>query len=125
MFSWSAIVRGAAAKGLELDGNTLVTDRKCRRHYGTNMSVPFIHGKHAAADLYIDNFDGSQRANNQMSWMVRKGRNLSTSSTACVKRSFYQKYWVGQQRFTCLDLLASDLDQAPAVSTDSVSRFIC
>jgi len=59
---WSAIVRGAVARGLEPNGGGLVELRKCRLHYGTPVAQRFIPGKHSESDAYIDELTGEKYA---------------------------------------------------------------
>jgi len=60
--SWSAVARGAVARGLEPDGGGMVELRMCRMHYGTPMGERFVTGKHDAEDAYIDELTGEKRA---------------------------------------------------------------
>jgi hypothetical protein len=61
-FPWSAVVRGAVARGLEPNGGGLVELRKCRLHYGTPISERFIPGEHSESDSYIDELTGVKYA---------------------------------------------------------------
>ena len=123
--SWSAVVRGAAAKGLEIGGKGLVKNRKCRRHYGTDSCPSFIYGVHAQTDAYIDDFDGVQRARDQMAWLVKRGQNLSSSTTAKSKLTFCQNFWIGTTRKAQVILLASAADVAAKSASHMVSHHLC
>ncbi|KAG9187462.1 hypothetical protein G6011_05333 [Alternaria panax] len=116
--AWSAIVRGAAAKGLEGDGRTEVKNRKCRRYYGTDFYTAFIPGKHKEVDSFMCEFTGIKCAYNQMEWMLKKGQDLATKSDAHGTKSFYQQFWLGDSRTVSLDLLAADIDKALQRSRD-------
>lgn len=61
-YPWSAVVRGAVARGLEPNGGGLVELRKCRLHYGTPVSQRFVPGKHSESDSYIDELTGEKYA---------------------------------------------------------------
>ena len=63
---WSAVARGAVARGLEPDGAGMVELRKCRLHYGTPVAQRFIPGVHSESDAYIDELTGEKRARGQM-----------------------------------------------------------
>ncbi|KAI9764517.1 MAG: hypothetical protein M1839_005887 [Geoglossum umbratile] len=78
-FPWSAVVRGAVARGLEPDGGGLVELRKCRYHYGTPVSQSFNPSKHLAKDSYIDELTGERFAKGQMHWLLSKGEALPVS----------------------------------------------
>ncbi|KAI2482515.1 Hsp70 family protein [Pyrenophora tritici-repentis] len=116
--AWSAIVRGAAAKGLEGDGRAEIKNRKCRRYYGTSYNAHFIPGKHKEIDSFISEFDGVKRASNQVEWILKKGQDLATKSASHGSMRFHQNFWVGDERSTSLSLLASDSYQAPLRSKD-------
>jgi hypothetical protein len=78
-YAWSAVVCGAAAKALEGDGRPLICNRKCRRHYGTTCSEPFISDIHRVDNLYLCSYTGLKMAKRQISWHLKKGQDLSTS----------------------------------------------
>ena len=72
----TAIVRGAVLKGLEPRSGPTKTEvvRRARRSYGVPTNQPYIEGKHAELDLYVDRVTGDRLARNQISWFVRKVR---------------------------------------------------
>ncbi|KAF1950892.1 Hsp70 family protein [Byssothecium circinans] len=111
--AWSAISRGATAKGLESDGRNAVKFRKCRRHYGTGCNPIFQRGVHLESESYICKFTGVKRASNQMSWVISKGEELSTSAPLHGSVAFFMPLWPGDSRKTSLKLLAADSDIAP------------
>jgi hypothetical protein len=119
---WSAVVRGAAAKGLEGAKKSAIKIRKCRRYYGTDFSPPFEAGKHKEADSYVDAYDGLKYARNQMAWLLTLGQDLSTSKKVHAKASFYISLWPGQKREYTMSLLASNGPKAAQRSVDKVSR---
>ncbi|KAH7093078.1 hypothetical protein FB567DRAFT_487211 [Paraphoma chrysanthemicola] len=118
-YAWSAVVRGAAAKGLEIDNDALVKNRKCRRHYGTAATHIFVAGVHPQSDLYTCPFTGDKRADNCMEWLIQKGQSLSTSASACTKLPLCLDFWMGEDRTANLKLLASNHDVAAARSVHS------
>jgi hypothetical protein len=119
--SWSAVVRGAAAKGLEGDGRAPIKNRKCRRYYGTDFVATFVLGKHREADASICSYTGLKQANNQMEWLLKKGQDLSTKNDSHAKVSFCQFFWPNDKRVAHMDLLACDGEKGPVRSLDKVS----
>ncbi|KAI8935133.1 hypothetical protein NX059_007727 [Plenodomus lindquistii] len=116
--AWSAIVRGAAAKGLEGDGRAPIMTRKCRRFYGTPFSAPFVLGRHKESDSYIDPYDGTKRADNQVKWLLKTGQDLSTRETSHAQFHLVKHFWPGVSRNAIIDLMASDVQNAPQGSQD-------
>ncbi|KAJ4295217.1 hypothetical protein N0V90_007228 [Kalmusia sp. IMI 367209] len=111
--AWTAIVRGATAKGLEGDGRTTIKFRKCRRHYGTSCTLPFQPGVHRESDSYMCMYQGHKRADNQMSWIVKKGQQLGTADLSHGKIPIHRNFWTDERRVASLRLLAADCDLAP------------
>ncbi|KAF1966104.1 hypothetical protein BU23DRAFT_574352 [Bimuria novae-zelandiae CBS 107.79] len=114
--AWSAIARGAAAKGLEGDGRTPIRSRICRRHYGTDCSSLFQAGKHRKIDGYIDPYTGLKRANNQMNWLISKGQELATTEVDHGKLTMGYNMWEGSNKAMSVLLMACDVDKAPTRS---------
>lgn len=108
-------------KGLEGDGRQPIKSRKCRRHYGTDCSTTFVAGRHEEVDSYICRFTGRKKACDQMSWLVKKGQDLSTSEASHVSHAFNSSRWLDAKKTTSVDLLASDEDEASGRCTDPVS----
>jgi hypothetical protein len=119
-YSWSAVARGTAAKGLEIQTNTknVVAARKCRRYYGTSKNPIFVKGKHREFEATISKYDGHKRARRQMDWLLKKGQDLSTSEPAHAKITLSTNFWPGEKRESRLELLASNKEHAPIRSTD-------
>lgn len=117
---WSAVARGAAAKGLEGGINGVVSNRKCRRYYGTKCNPIFVDRKHKKEDAFISEYDGFKRARHQMDWLLKKGQDLPTSKAAHAKMSFRTGFWPTEIRQSKLTLMASDQDKGPKRSVDQV-----
>ena len=113
-------MRGAAAKGLEDDKNSVVTQRKARRHYGTPCSQTFDMFQHEEHDAYFDSYDGSKRANNQMHWLIFKGQDMQVSKATHAKTSLTCKFWAGAPRKTTWKFVACETDEAPRGSRETV-----
>jgi hypothetical protein len=110
-YAWSAVVRGAAAKGLEGDGGPPIRNRKCRRHYGSACSQLFVSCVHREADSYICSYTGKKKADRQISWHLRKGQDLSTSELPHAKLPMYATFWPHEDRKVEVSLWASDIDK--------------
>jgi hypothetical protein len=111
-YSWSAVVRGAAAMALEGDGRPPIRNRKCRRHYGTACTQSFISGIHREADSFVCSYTGLKRAKNQISWHLKKGQDLSTSNLPHASLPMYTTFWPHDKRTVNLSLWATDIDKA-------------
>ncbi|KAF1833755.1 hypothetical protein BDW02DRAFT_589443 [Decorospora gaudefroyi] len=116
--AWSAIVRGAAVKGLEGDGRAPIKNRKCRRSYGTDYDTQFIPGVHKEADSYFSRHEQAKRALHQMEWLLEKGQDLAANAEFHGDHEFYQRFKQGGSRVRSLKLFATDFDKAPRRSKD-------
>jgi len=112
-YAWSAVVRGAAAKGLEGDGRPPIRNRKCRRHYGSGCDRSFVSGVHREADSFICPFKDNKMAREQIVWHLKKGQDLSTCELPHAKLPLSTTFWSNQIRKVGLSLWATDLDHAP------------
>jgi hypothetical protein len=119
-YAWSAVVRGAAAKGLEGDGRSSIRNRKCRRHYGTGCVESFIHGLHREIDSFKCPYSGLKMARNQMNWHLKRGQDLSVSELPHTKARMSCKFWPNETKKMNVILKAADTDQAPS-RDDNVS----
>ncbi|KAF2130413.1 Hsp70 family protein [Dothidotthia symphoricarpi CBS 119687] len=124
-YAWSAVVRGAAAKGLEGDGRAPIKNRKCRRFYGTAFSALFDPNLHDEADAFVDKYDGMMRARNRVEWLLKTGQQLSTSEMTHAKLQMCAYLWPHDIRERTVNLLASDETVAPSSSYCGVSRRLC
>jgi hypothetical protein len=113
-YAWSAVVRGAAAKALEGDGRPLIRNRKCRRHYGTACSEPFISGIHRVDDLYLCSYTGLKMAKRQISWHLKKGQDLSTSKMPHASLTLTSSFWAHEVRTVTVTLWATEIEEAPS-----------
>jgi hypothetical protein len=94
--------------------------RKNRRHYGTPVSPIFNARKHNESDSYIDPYDGMERANNQMNWLLKKGKDLPSSGPAHAKIIMKKSFWLDEKRDCYLELRASNNANAPNRSVHTV-----
>jgi hypothetical protein len=117
--AWSAVVRGAVARGLESQTADLIYLRKCRRHYGTPASEPFSAFKHQEEDMYVDEHDGEKYAKGQMSWLITKGCALVSSQARHAEIELYRTFDAGESRVFKARLVACDDDVAPRRYADA------
>jgi hypothetical protein len=120
ILSWSAVVRGAAAKGIE-GPNKAVMLRKSRRHYGTACSVPFVHGLHLEADSFLCEYDHSKWASSQARWLIKKGQDLSVGDATHASIDMSNIFWAAGEPEMTMNFLACDFDVAPTRSVHTVS----
>jgi hypothetical protein len=68
---WSAIVRGAALRGLE---GSFVRDKYCKRHYGIQISKPYDGSPDIPSeDIWENPFRGGEKfARGYMDWRIKK-----------------------------------------------------
>jgi hypothetical protein len=87
--SQSAIVRGAALRGLEGTRPDVVI---AKRHYGWCWDEDFREGVDDEANSYVDKFDGRKRCRGRMHWVISKVLYRSPNSTQllCIDPDFVQ-----------------------------------
>jgi hypothetical protein len=117
------VVRGAVAKALQGDVNIIAT-RKNRRHYGTSCNHVFDASIHKESDAYVDEYDGVKRAENQMDWLLKQGKDLPTPGAAHAKIDMNTNFWLGEKRQCWLELRACNKSKAPRRSCDNVGASI-
>ncbi|KAF2192229.1 hypothetical protein K469DRAFT_620267 [Zopfia rhizophila CBS 207.26] len=111
---WSAVVRGAVAKGLEPHSDSLISMRKCRRSYGIATSQPFSNFKHANEDEYDDPFDGTKKAKDQMLWLIKKGDALLSNTPKHAEVNLCQCFGLRDSKKFRTSLVSCDLNDPPA-----------
>lgn len=121
VYAWSAVVRGAAAKGIERDTRPVVLNRKCRRHYGTGCNEAFDSTVHQERDSFICPYSGTKLAHNQVSWHLRKGQDLSTSELPHASFLMCSNFWAHEMRVVKLNLWACNFNKAPKWQKHQVS----
>ncbi|KAH8723592.1 Hsp70 family protein [Phaeosphaeriaceae sp. PMI808] len=123
-YAWSAVVRGATAKGLEGDGRPAIRSRKCRRHYGTHCNESFVEGRHRESESFICPFTGKKKAQDQISWHLKKGQDLPTSEFPHAKLALHRIFMPGlMPSDMTVTLWASDIDLAPNRMKNKVSHI--
>ncbi|KAH6663115.1 hsp70-like protein [Halenospora varia] len=86
-FSQSAIVRGAAIRGLM---GLRPSKRLARRHYGYSISFPFREGIDDQEYSWIDDWSGDKWCRNRMEWFINKVavESLGDSIDSYTKKTF-------------------------------------
>lgn len=118
--AWSAVSRGAVLRGLE---GSLVTNRRCRRNYGTRINTVFDPTIHHEEDAFYSTDTGMKMARNQVSWIVEKGADTDSNTRFQLKcGTTFQK---GEKLRRGATLVASDLDVAPHSYRDRSVHDLC
>ncbi|KAK3374126.1 hypothetical protein B0T24DRAFT_577000 [Lasiosphaeria ovina] len=105
-FCQSAVVRGAAIRGLE---GTTPTVLICRRHYGISYGRPFRSGIDDQKNAYFH--WGEKHCKGWMKWIVSKGIELTTST---FEQSRLERTWSLRDSFAIgLELYSCTLDSPP------------
>lgn len=68
----SAVVRGAALRGLEGIAPRM---KRARRHYGFKIASPFREGIDPEDNAFIRNFDGWKYCEGRVEWLIAKAIN--------------------------------------------------
>ncbi|OAA45111.1 Hsp70 family protein [Beauveria brongniartii RCEF 3172] len=76
--AWSAVVCGAVLRGLE---GSIVREKKCRRHYGTEFTHIYDPAKHGNYDrskryVYTSAFDHCKHLSGFINWQFSKGEKI-------------------------------------------------
>ncbi|KAH0564764.1 hypothetical protein GP486_001847 [Trichoglossum hirsutum] len=124
-FPWSAVARGAVARGLEPASGGLVDVRRCRYHYGTPVSQPFNPTKHIAKDAYIDKLTGERLAKGQMRWLLSKGDALSASKPRRVAIECCRTFTPDEDRHFGAQIAYCMKDDAPSRFMDDDVIPLC
>jgi len=105
---WSAVVRGAALRGLERGHPNLIQVRICRKCYGISISEPFSTFKHLERDAYYDIFDGQKKARGQMKWLLKTGDALPSNERWHASTKFRTKFGQHDPRTFTICLVVLD-----------------
>ncbi|KAI9891436.1 MAG: hypothetical protein M1814_002755 [Vezdaea aestivalis] len=122
---WSAVVRGACLQGLDSDTEPFVSGRVCRLHYGCSLTAPFSVFLHQEKHSIIDPVTGEKKAVGNMSWMMKKGAEISTVSAPVMTISSSKTFNLSGP-FTCVvELFSCSKDIPPSLAVDSGVDRIC
>lgn len=81
----TAVVRGAFMHGLEQ--KNMVLSRKSRRHYGVKHSSTFNALLHPASSKFWDRFDEEWKADDCMTWYMKKGLDYTSDQPITMRMS--------------------------------------
>ncbi|KAF7896081.1 hypothetical protein EAF00_006096 [Botryotinia globosa] len=74
----SAVVRGAALRGLE---GIAPRAKQLRRHYGICLGLPFREGIDSEEDSYIDPWNDEKMCGQRMRWLILKGTEITKDTS--------------------------------------------
>ncbi|EME44334.1 hypothetical protein DOTSEDRAFT_88524 [Dothistroma septosporum NZE10] len=117
----AAILRGAAVRGLE---GTTPRSRRCRRHYGVGLALPFREGLDPEECQVIWPWDRSKMCKDRVHWLIDKGTELGADEKRSTQYS--RVFPEGTElRETC-NLYSCPADAAPdwtfAEGVDRIGR---
>lgn len=120
LHAWTAVARGAALRGLELDPDSgLVSSRRSRLHYGTAYATVFDPVKHPSDRKYYSPLWERWMVADRMSWHLHKNQSLFPGSPITI--SYTRNFRQGDQRLVEDEIFACDLDEAPeALDTENM-----
>lgn len=121
--AWTAVVRGAVLSNLE---GRLVASRKARRHYGINASDIWDVSKHSLENKYWDKVEGEWRADNQISWHIKRDQDLPVSHATLFE--FYRTWDLeeGYPDSIHTSIVVSDAENAPSEYKQTTqTRVLC
>jgi hypothetical protein len=82
-----------------------------------------VLGQHSEADLFICQYTGTKRADNQIKWLVKKGQDLSTKNDSHAKMELCAHFWPSEERTMSVELLATDANKAPTHLKHKVRHY--
>lgn len=118
--AWTAVVRGAVLRGLE--DQELVISRKARRHYGVKVVEPFNCLIHPEQARYWNPLEECWKAQNQMSWYIKKGNTISSDEP--VLFPLYRCFRSSDSRVATSHLIVCEDDVAPTYGSKK-TRIAC
>jgi hypothetical protein len=80
-----------------------------------------VKGLHLEHDAFFSEFGGDKRANNQASWLVTKGQDLSAADSTHASMELCRNFYPDEDPKVIAKLLACDLEVAPSRSAHTVS----
>ncbi|KAF7191493.1 Heat shock protein SSA4 [Pseudocercospora fuligena] len=113
----AAIVRGAALRGLL---GMAPRKKRCRRHYGISLGLPFREGVDPQDLAYVDTWTGEKRCSKRMIWLFNKGEDITEATVR--RTSAYSTVAVGASRHVEFTLYSCNLDMAPEYIDQSLEE---
>lgn len=128
----SAVVRGAALRGLEGIAPRM---KQSRRHYGVGLSMPFREGTDPEENSYFDDFHNQKYCRCRVKWLISKvykspiipGNEIVTNkdqgdkilTDTSRKTGVVTKYTPDEAASSSLPLYSTALNDPPDYYTDS------
>ena len=109
----AAIVKGAALRGL---GDIKPSRRRARRHYGFQVSRPFIEGVHPQRLSFLEQWTGLKYCSSLFAWKINKG-DFMTEQTKITNKLF-ETWSPGDSKSGSLRLYASSQDNPAKYHSD-------
>ncbi|KAK5120261.1 hypothetical protein LTR85_006467 [Meristemomyces frigidus] len=109
----AAIVRGAALRGLE---GIAPNRRRCRRHYGVKISLPFREGIDPPSKGYTSRWSGRRSCRDRVDWLISKGDLVDQDTVRKVKICIYCRR--DDDRWHKTRLVSSTLEVPPQYADD-------
>lgn len=120
---WTAVVRGAVLSSLE---QNIVASRKATRHYGILCTSTWNPAKHSTKNKYWCNYSSSWRAENQISWHVKRGQTLKPDEPLLLTFGAHFKCGEGYPKTALSEIIVSDAPVAPQEFVKSAeTRILC
>jgi hypothetical protein len=98
--------------GLQKRTENVVYMRSAAHNYGVKTQQPFSAFKHSADAICQDPFDAQQKAENQMTWLVKKGDLILSNSPTYASIDICRKFRAQDSRNFRTSLLVNDDDTA-------------
>ncbi|KAM0670580.1 hypothetical protein MY8738_000775 [Beauveria namnaoensis] len=121
--AWSAIVCGAVLRGLE---GSIVREKKCRRHYGSEFSHVYVPARHENYDrnkrrVYHRPFANRKYLTGFIGWQINKGEKIHKDTDINFSATYAME---GKPPFAAkLILYSCNLDMAPdSIESPRVER---
>ncbi|CZR66898.1 related to hsp70 protein [Phialocephala subalpina] len=104
----SAVVLGAALRGLE---GLAPRKRKCRRHYGVAVGMPFRPDKDPVQFRYQDAATKMDYCSGRAEWLLKKGAEITKDTKKIINIDIHVKQ--GQEKIAELELFSCNLATPP------------
>ncbi|KAF7932504.1 uncharacterized protein EAE98_003803 [Botrytis deweyae] len=113
----SAVVRGAALRGLE---GIAPRVKQARRHYGVCLDKTFREGIDPEEDSYIDSWGDTKRCRGRMEWLILKGDKITKDTCRfvdCVMEYTHETTILGSTLYACVSAEPPEYLSDPGVET--------
>ncbi|TGO59585.1 hypothetical protein BCON_0043g00440 [Botryotinia convoluta] len=110
----SAVVRGAALRGLE---GIAPRSKRLRRHYGISLQLPFREGIDSEKDSCIDSWGDEKMCIHRMKWLILKGTEITKDTSRTI--DLVREYTPGVDLVFTSTLYACVAENPPEYQNDS------